>query len=152
MIVYFMLPEDSVLCAVVRRLMDFYSCDEEERRPGARPWVSTSDSDTSDSNHKSSPIPVPLRHSTHKGGYCSDSSPCKNLPPIGVFWDIENCQVTLSHKSDNLADKTVGQNSDIVLLLNNHGLKLNPNKTEPIIICNNYSKRAQLKLIKYDVF
>lgn len=134
------------LCAVVRRLMDFYSCDEDERRPGARPWVSTSDSDTSDSNHKSSPIPVPLRHSTHKGGYCSDSSPCKNLPPIGVFWDIENCQVILSHKSSRilinlqikLSDKTINlQNSDIVdivLLLNNHGLKLNPNKTELIII------------------
>lgn len=79
---------DCILCfaSVVRKL---YGSEEDERRCV---WPTTSDSDTSqsDSNARSSPVPVPV---PHRGGYCSDSSPCKVLPPIGVFWDIENCQV-----------------------------------------------------------
>lgn len=38
----------------------------------------------SDSNHK-----------TNKG-YHSDGTHASKLPPIGVFWDIENCQVLFS--------------------------------------------------------
>uniref|UniRef100_A0A1B6J5V4 HTH OST-type domain-containing protein n=1 Tax=Homalodisca liturata TaxID=320908 RepID=A0A1B6J5V4_9HEMI len=64
---------------VVRKL---YSCEER-----LRPWLNTSDSDTSQSDSNNETL---VR--THRG-YCSDSSPCKYLPPIGVFWDIENCQI-----------------------------------------------------------
>ncbi|CAH0384516.1 unnamed protein product [Bemisia tabaci] len=57
-------------------------------------FETNSDTSQSDSNtevvKRSSPIPI--------RGYQSDGSPVqysipKTLPPIGVFWDIENCQV-----------------------------------------------------------
>lgn len=75
---------------------------------------SDSQSDQASKNRKRSmPIPIPScnknhssgnattssssgsnnHHRSNNRGYQSDGSPVRNLPPIGVFWDIENCQI-----------------------------------------------------------
>jgi hypothetical protein len=81
-----------------------------------RPNWSGSDADTSDSQNTgglgavgargrrvrergtswavSSPPRRPQVHRRHQRGYQSDGSPITVMPPIGVFWDIENCQVS----------------------------------------------------------
>ncbi|XP_075231628.1 meiosis regulator and mRNA stability factor 1-like protein [Lycorma delicatula] len=81
-------------------------------------WQSVSDTETNSdsqsdqpSNYRkrSSPIPIPKYkcsssssnhhfnniniNNSNSRGYQSDGSPVRNLPPIGVFWDIENCQI-----------------------------------------------------------
>lgn len=54
------------------------------------------------SNLKMRSSPVPIHRPVHSlRGYESDGSPigfrsqANFLPPIGVFWDIENCAVSL---------------------------------------------------------
>lgn len=68
---------------------------------------SSDDADTnSDSSHSDCYPLMPKSQSSRNNamykfrGYLSDGSPVSNilnmLPPIGVFWDIENCQVRSS--------------------------------------------------------
>jgi len=50
-----------------------------------------------ESQASASPIFGPCRHDCSLLHYDSPAKALSaNLPPIGVFWDIENCQVTLS--------------------------------------------------------
>lgn len=67
---------------------------------------STDESDTSSDSGQSDCYPVMPKMPSNRSnamykfrGYLSDGSPVSNilsiLPPIGVFWDIENCQVRI---------------------------------------------------------
>ncbi|XP_054289728.1 meiosis regulator and mRNA stability factor 1-like [Macrosteles quadrilineatus] len=74
-----------------------YSCEEDE----------TDTSTASDQNTDHSPTGRQSKVKC-KGGYCSDSGTAYNhrrqrLPPIGVFWDIENCQVPRNKSAAGVA-------------------------------------------------
>lgn len=79
------------------RKNEFQSCSSDDTD-------SNSDSSQSDCYPLMSKSQSARNNSMYKfRGYLSDGSPVSNilsiLPPIGVFWDIENCQVsTLVHR------------------------------------------------------
>lgn len=79
---------------------------------------SSDESDTSSDSSQSDFYPLMPKMPSNRSntmykfrGYLSDGSPVSNilsiLPPIGVFWDIENCQVRIKFSYFHLVDNKV---------------------------------------------